>query len=582
MFPPVTQRLQAPTGTLERMPLPLLLHALWDARHSAQLVLTAADGRERRLLVRDGALVACEPGAPGETLLGALVDQGLVEPGHARRVESAAQVTGVKPEELLVQQGALAGEALERTRRVLVVRRALECFGAAWARARYTLAPVESAPEAPGVRLALLPVLLAGVARVMPSEVVAAMLPPARRLRRAVPPPALATPLLSDCREAGVLDVLGEPLDLRGVCERSNLKADEAARRMLSLALLGLAEAAPADAAVPQSRRRLTLVRFLRPERMRLEDVAVEEPALEQATEGFNPATDALETVEGQEGDADITGIIPTHRLPPLPGSEGGTDVTGMFQTPELPPLEEGGAPSAAAPAPAGAKRAPAPRGKGGRGALVAAVGVGALALGAGLFVALKPAPAPPRPEATAAAQAVQAAPPPEPELLPPVPLFAAAPPNARAQPQTPRGLRLGASGIALPLPQPARGAPLARELSAAARLLASGEAAAALARFQAAAARAPESADAWYGAASALYALERDAQARESLARALAAAPGHPASHLLLGFLSHQAAQLAEARAHYERFLAAATAAGTPEELALTADVRDVLAQLP
>lgn len=535
MFPPVSERLKSPTGTLEQLPLPLLLHALWESRSTVQLGLSGPGGRERRLLLREGAPVACEPGAPGESLLGLLVEQGLVDAAHARRVEGAAQVTGVLPEALLVQQGVVDAEAVERTRRGLLARRVLECFGAEWARARYVLGPAPAAVE--GVGLAVQPLLLAGVARMLPVPVVAALVPPGLRLRRAVPPPAMVTPLPPEGREAGVLDLLSEPLSAPEVAARSNLSAEEAARRLLSLALLGLVEPAPAAAAFP--RRRVVVVRFLRREHLSLEALVGEEPHVDLLLEEPGvPGRDELLPPD----DADITGIIPTHRLPPLPSAGGG---------------------------------APARAARPSRGVWLAAGAAAALAVATGTAVVvlgdLLRAPPPPPPAVVEAPR-----PPPEPELETPVPQLAAAPAGARAQPHVPRGLQLSASGMVLPLPVPARGSPGAAQVLGAARQLARGDAAAALPRFEAVTRRVPGSAEAWYGAALSLYALERDAEARERLQRALEAVPEHAGSHLLMGFLAQQAAALSEARQHYERFLA------TAPDPALAADVADLLAQLP
>ncbi|MCI0569944.1 MAG: tetratricopeptide repeat protein [Myxococcaceae bacterium] len=562
MLPPVQQRLLSATGTLSAQPLPLLLHALWDGRHSAVLTLSAADGRQKRLLLREGALQACESNDAGETLLASLVARGVLEADYARRVQEAAQASGMTHEAMLMQLGALDGPALQWHHQALLAQRILDCFGPGWTEAAYTLAPAPPTPDGP--RLNMLQLLLYGMSHVTPLEVVHAHLPESTRLRRRVPPPAAWTSLRPTNRESGVLELLGTPLTAAGVAARSNLSKEEAARRLFALAVLELVEE---DVARPTAAPSavVQVVRFLREEQPRLE---MEEPR--------GPVAEAPpEPVPSVEPEGDITGIIPTHGLPPLPGADAeAPDITGVYRTPEfvlqslgaspvvggveLPAVE----PQALPPVAAGARRAR--RGKR-RGALAVAGLVVLAGLGGAVMWRLKPASvgAVPPPVAAAAQPEAQRS------SSAPRETWVAAPPGARAQPLKPRQLSLSASGMTLPLPA-------GRELAQATRLLMAGNAAGALARFEALAHRKPANAEAWYGAAVALYGLERDGEARVKLHRALEAAPEHAPSHLLLGFLEHQAAAMPEARAHYERFLANA------KDGPLAADVWELLSQLP
>lgn len=127
------------------------------------------------------------------------------------------------------------------------------------------------------------------------------------------------------------------------------------------------------------------------------------------------------------------------------------------------------------------------------------------------------------------------------------------APAGARARPDRPRGLHLSASGIAFEPPAPGPSV-AAGKVDAASKLLRLGRREAALDLYERALEAAPQSADAAFGAALALYESGRDDVARAAAESALALDPDHAQAHLLLGYLEQMSGRAAEAVAHYRR----------------------------
>lgn len=133
-------------------------------------------------------------------------------------------------------------------------------------------------------------------------------------------------------------------------------------------------------------------------------------------------------------------------------------------------------------------------------------------------------------------------------------PPLAPAPAGARPRSDRPRGLFLSASGIAFDPPAPGPSI-AAGKVDAASKLLRLGRREAALKLYERALEAAPQSADAAFGAALALYESGRDDVARAGAERALALDADHAQTHLLLGYLEQMGGRAAEAVAHYRRF---------------------------
>ena len=133
-------------GSLDDLPLPVLLLRLYRRRTSGMLRVSR-EGGEKRIVLRDGVPVMAESNLPSESLGVMLMDAGRISRDDYARVVEAVRKRRCKEGAALLGLGLVAPRELYEALKQQVRRRLLDCLG--WPRGDFALetgdAPVEDA-----------------------------------------------------------------------------------------------------------------------------------------------------------------------------------------------------------------------------------------------------------------------------------------------------------------------------------------------------------------------------------------------------------------------------------------------------
>jgi len=133
-------------GSLEELPLPVLLLRLYRRRTSGTLSVSR-EGGEKRIVLRDGVPVMAESNLPSESLGVMLMDAGRITRDDYARVVEAVRTRRCKEGAALLGLGLVAPRDLYEALKQQVRRRLLDCLG--WPRGNFALevgaGPVEDA-----------------------------------------------------------------------------------------------------------------------------------------------------------------------------------------------------------------------------------------------------------------------------------------------------------------------------------------------------------------------------------------------------------------------------------------------------
>ncbi len=256
LFPPPAQVLKQREGSLEELPLPLLLHALMVEERSCTLELRRRQ-LEKRITFEDGAPVACASNLLHETLGKFLVEKGRLSEADYQKALSASVQSGLQMGELLVKRGLIAPFDLYKQLQANLALKILDTFR--WTDASYRLiSDVEAPPTS--VRMNSAQLVLTGVSSFMPFDAVATHFTFTDERRFAQVPGArdAAEGLKLSARDARLFQALRNPPTFSELLERTGLDTEALLRRLYALCILGVAgfadalpAPAPAPAAVP-------------------------------------------------------------------------------------------------------------------------------------------------------------------------------------------------------------------------------------------------------------------------------------------------------------------------------------------
>ena len=246
--------LAAREGTIAATPLPLLLQAIFAEGRTVTLELKLR-GLEKRITFEDGSPVACRSNLLHETLGKFLVEKRkLTEEQYQEALRESVE-TGQRMGELLVARKRLQPFDLYKAMQANLAHRILDAFR--WAEASWRLAG-ESEPAELALRVNPAQLVLTGCAGFVPFDVVASQLafPDEQRFALAPRPPHALSELKLSPKEARLAQVLRRRPTFDEAVRESGLDVEEAMRRLLALAALGIvdfAEAVPEAAATPPS-----------------------------------------------------------------------------------------------------------------------------------------------------------------------------------------------------------------------------------------------------------------------------------------------------------------------------------------
>lgn len=131
-------------GSLEELPLPVLLLRLYRRRYSGTLSVSR-EGGEKRIFLREGVPVMAESNLPSESLGVMLMDAGRITRDDYTRVVEAVRTRRCKEGAALLGLGLVVPRELYEALKQQVRRRLLDCLG--WPRGNFALeagaAPVD-------------------------------------------------------------------------------------------------------------------------------------------------------------------------------------------------------------------------------------------------------------------------------------------------------------------------------------------------------------------------------------------------------------------------------------------------------
>jgi hypothetical protein len=236
---------------LDEHPFPLLLAAHHAAESSGILLLRRAR-IEKRVLLDHGVPVDCRSNLVHETLSRFLVTAGKLSDADSNAALARATAAGRLLGEMLVEEGALAAEELQRLLQQSLARKLFDLF--AWRDGEARFEPGSQRSETLQ-RLKVARLILTGVERFAPQEAVDAQVAAFAGERLVSREPDgdgdAGGDRLADF-ERRVLAALAAPLGLDELAGRLDASAGDVARWVWGLALVG--RIAPAGAELPADR----------------------------------------------------------------------------------------------------------------------------------------------------------------------------------------------------------------------------------------------------------------------------------------------------------------------------------------
>ncbi|MBF5045131.1 DUF4388 domain-containing protein [Aggregicoccus sp. 17bor-14] len=249
LFPPPAQLLKQREGSLEELPLPLLLHALMLEERTCTLELKRRQ-LEKRITFEDGSPVACASNLLHETLGKFLVEKGRLSEADYQKALSESVQSGLQMGELLVKKGLIAPFDLYKQLQANLALKILDTFR--WTDARFRLIADVEAP-ATSVRMNSAQLVLTGVSSFMPFDAVATHFTFTDERRFAQVPGAreAAEGLKLSAKDARLFQALRAEPTFAELLERTGLDTETVLRRLYALCILGVAgfaDALPAPA----------------------------------------------------------------------------------------------------------------------------------------------------------------------------------------------------------------------------------------------------------------------------------------------------------------------------------------------
>jgi tetratricopeptide (TPR) repeat protein len=229
----------APATRVEQTPFAeLLLAHQWAG---STLVLDARRGRvEKRVVLERGVPVDCRSNLVHETLSRYLVEIGRIPPEVSASVLASSAAKGMLFGEALVAEGGIDATELTRLLQQNLAKKLLDLF--TWPDGEIQ---VDSGPLPPfsALKVKVPQLVLTGVTRFMPQAAIERALSPlaGAQLARSPRHEALRDDLRLGPRETEALEALARPSRIEDLMQSTARGADEIARSLYALLLLGLA-----------------------------------------------------------------------------------------------------------------------------------------------------------------------------------------------------------------------------------------------------------------------------------------------------------------------------------------------------
>jgi len=239
LFPPPAQVLRQREGSLEELPLPLLLHALMSEERTCTLELKRRQ-LEKRVTFEDGAPVACSSNLLHETLGKFLVEKGRLSEVDYQKALGESVQSGLQMGELLVKKGLIAPFDLYKQLQANLALKILDAFR--WTDARFRILSDVEAP-ATSVRMNAAQLVLTGVSSSMPFDAVATHFTFTDERRFAQVPGGrdVAEGLKLSAKDARLFQALRSQPTFNELLERTGLDTEAVLRRLYALCILGVA-----------------------------------------------------------------------------------------------------------------------------------------------------------------------------------------------------------------------------------------------------------------------------------------------------------------------------------------------------
>lgn len=238
VFPAAHELLKTREGSLEQVPLPLLLNAFRAEGKSGGLELKLRQ-LEKRLYFEDGSLVACDSNLAHETLGKFLVERGKLTLHQHQQLLAESISTGAAIEGLLVQKGLLTAFELYKQLQANLAHRILDCFR--WVDARYRLLSEPPEDDSP-VRVKTARLIVVGCTSSLPFSAVEAHLPvlPQQRFALLQPAPLELSELKLTAKDTRFFQVLRARPSLLELQTQTGLDTEAVLRRLFAFGVLGL------------------------------------------------------------------------------------------------------------------------------------------------------------------------------------------------------------------------------------------------------------------------------------------------------------------------------------------------------
>jgi len=233
-----------PVVELESHPFAVLLAAHHEVGSSGLLV--AHRGRiEKKVLLESGVPVDCRSNLVHETLSRFLTHAGKLSAEEANAALSRAVAEGRLVGELLIEEQRIAPDELQRALQQNLARKLFDLF--TWKSGEVRLEPGQHHSET-GQKLKVPRLIATGVRRFMPQEGVDRLVAPIAGNLLSLHPEwqARASDVRPDAFEKQLIDALATPRRLDELIGLLDRPADELARTVLALALVGLLVSADA------------------------------------------------------------------------------------------------------------------------------------------------------------------------------------------------------------------------------------------------------------------------------------------------------------------------------------------------
>lgn len=240
MFQPASETLKQREGTLDAVPLPLLLNAIHREERTCVLALKQQN-LEKRIMFEEGAPVGCTSNLLHETLGNFLVAKGKLTSEQAQGALLESAQTGTRLGELLIQRGLVTPFDLYKSMQANLAHKILDAFR--WSDAQYRLDDSQDTTDSP-VRMNTAQLVLTGVANFLPFEALAAHLvfTDEQRFVQTERPPLDVTALKLSPKEAKLLSLLKGGLVFRDLVSKSGMDTEEVLRRLYAYSVLGIVQ----------------------------------------------------------------------------------------------------------------------------------------------------------------------------------------------------------------------------------------------------------------------------------------------------------------------------------------------------